>query len=132
MSSRPNLVEWKPGKIIGKFEESPPDVTKETWAPEKATTTFYLMDVTTQTCRVTLKLGWCSHGKILRLPDGKSACLSWKTVIVIDPADWSLEAVGEFNCKHPPRDWLLLNNDLYAILDTQIVRIKNFHVERDP
>ena len=127
-----DLVEWKPSKIIGKFEESPPDVTKETWAPEKATTTFYLMDVTTQTCRVTLKLGRCSHGKILRLPDGKIACLSWKTVIVIDPADWSFEAVGEFDCKPPPRDWLLLNNDLYAILDTQIVRIKNFHVERDP
>ena len=120
-----NLVEWKPGKIVGRIEQWPDGITKATWAPEKATSTFYLMDVQTQTCEVTLKLQRCSSGKLLRLPNGKIACTSFQTMLVIDPSDWSVEVVGRFDCAGAIRDWILLGDDLYVILDTRIVRLSN-------
>lgn len=114
-----NLVEWQPGKIIGRIEEWPDD-------PGKATSTFFLMDVEAQTCRVTLRLGLRSYGPLLRLPSGNIACLSWKHVIVVDPADWSYRVVGRFDCERPVRDWRLLGTDLYMILDTELGRLRNF------
>ena len=121
-----SLVEWEPGKVVGRIEQWPSDVTRATWAPEKATATFFLIDVGAQTCETTLRLGRCSSGKLLRLPNGKLACMSWRTLLLIDPADWSVNVVGTFDCEAPPRDWILLGNDLYVILDTELVRIPEF------
>jgi len=115
------LVEWRPGKVVGRCEHVPP-------GSQETVSTFYLLDVEAQTCQVTLQLPEPGHGRLLRLPNGKIASLCRNAVLVIDPSDWSLQPLGEFDCQRPPSDWLLLGNDLYVILDTELARGRDFQL----
>lgn len=111
------LIEWKPGMILGRFTEN------ET-SPEEAMTTFYLMDVEAQNCQPVLQLPGVPQNRMIRLRNGMIGCLFDERMTLIDPAAGRADVVGQFDM--PPRDWMLLHDDLYAILGQEIHRFTGF------
>jgi len=120
------IVEWRPAKIVGRIVQWPPDEKEHKWAPEKAVTSFYLMDVEKQTVERTVTVARSAghNTRMIRLPNGKLACLFYDVVVLVDPADWSFEVIGKLDVV--PRDWIMLGDDLYLILDTQLACIRDF------
>lgn len=106
------IIEWEPGKIFGRFTEN------------EATTTFYVMDVEKQTCETILQFPGVPQNRMIKLTNGKIGSLFGERMILVDPRAGKAETAGEF--ASPPRDWMLLNHDLYAILDAEIHTMPDF------
>jgi hypothetical protein len=111
------LIEWKPGKIVGRFTENEE-------LKQDAMSTFYVMDVESQTCETILQVPGVPQNRMIRLSNGKIGSLFDERMIHIDPDAGTAEIAGEF--ASPPRDWLILNEDLYVILGTEIHRMPGF------
>jgi len=120
------IIEWRPGKIFGKVVRWPPDPAEHKSAPEKAVTTFYIMDVETLKVEMVLDIPYSGGQNIrmIRLTSGKIATLFENLLLLVNPADRTYEIKGKFESN--PRDWIMLGDDLYLILDTQLGRIRNF------
>ena len=115
------LVNWRGTQVVGKVNVGFTDRSHQLPLRDNVTTTLYRYNVETNTCEVGLRIAGEYSGSLLCLASGMIACHLGPKVILIDPTDWSHRAVGTFD--ETPRDWILLGDDLYAILGTGIVRV---------
>ena len=109
-------------------ESSPGRVVVRVRVPEGAR--FGLLDVVAQELDLKLTVPGFPRGKLLRLPDGRIASCQSGAIVIIDPTDWSWEAVGVLRPLTEgkalvPRDWVLLGSDLCLYCDTQLGRIRD-------
>ena len=111
------IIEWEPGRIVGRF-------TEDEQSPADAVTTFYTMDVEAQTCETILQLPGVPQQRMIRLDNGSIGCLFGDRILLIDPGARTCEAAGTVDS--PPRDWMILNDDLYVILGQEIHRMPGF------
>lgn len=111
------VCEWEPGQVI--------------YCVTSARDGKYgVLDVTRQTIDLRLHIPGLPKGKLLRLPDGRIGSIQSGAIILIDPSDWTWEAVGMLRPitdgrALAPRDWVVLGDDLYLYCDTQLGRIRN-------
>lgn len=112
-SEQSHIVEWRPGLISGYI----PD-------PSSGGVAFYLFDVERREVRVGYQHIGSVHGKLLKLSNGLIGFLDANTVWTLDPETWRASPVGRLN--QPPRDWMILGQDLYLILNTYVARVQEF------
>ncbi|MBI3919973.1 MAG: hypothetical protein HY318_01045 [Armatimonadetes bacterium] len=108
------LVEWRPGLVVGYIA----DLDADNFA-------FYLFDVRQQKVEVGLRQEGNLHGKLLKLPDGMIGFLEGDVAWCLDPDTWRASPFGRL--PRPPRDWMVLGQDLYLVLNTHAARVRDIH-----
>ena len=106
------LVEWRSGLIVGRFD------TAHHGGPEVV---FFLLDVVSQRMLDTRRVSGTSAGRLLRLPDGHLLGYHNGGIYRLDPEAWSFEPL--FRLGPAPRDWRVVTGEIYAFLDTRLVRL---------
>jgi len=108
------VVEWQPGKIVGRLRAQGKS------APEEV---FYILDLASQQVESTFRLAGKSASRLLRMPDDRLLGYHNGGIYRLDPATWTLEPAVKLDI--PPRDWRIVNGQVYAILGTHLVRLKD-------
>jgi len=103
------VVEWKPGKAVGRL------------SCEGNETVFFLLDVASQEIESMRRFPGHSACRLLTLPDESLLLYHDGCVCKLSPADWALEPVARLEV--PPRDWRVVEGQVYAFLDTRLVRL---------
>ena len=111
------VCEWEPGSVI---------VRVNTAAGAK----YGLLNVAEQKIEFPLTLPGPGRGKLLRLPGGHIAALHRGAIVLLDPSDWTWRVAGrlrpiEDGKPLEPRDWVLLDDDLYLCCETRLGRISS-------
>jgi hypothetical protein len=115
------LVEWKPGLVVGRCA-APKLFAGQPGFPPADETTFFLLDTEEGKSAVKLKLpGAPTPRGLLRLPDGRLLSNQSGDLHLIDPATWQARHLGKLDCA--PRDWTLLGSDLYLIAGAGLRRL---------
>ena len=108
------VVEWRPGKIVGRLR------AQETSGTE---TVFYILDVASQQVESTFRLPGKSASRLLCLTDGQLLGYHNGGVYRLNPAAWAFTPVCKLDT--PPRDWRIVKGQVYAFLETRLVRLTN-------
>ncbi len=115
------IAPWRGTQVVGKVIEGITDRAHKLPLRENVGTTFYRYDAATNTPSVGPRIEGEHRGRLLCRKDGMIVCCIDRMVMLVDPTDWSTRTVGTLD--ESPRDWILLGEDLYAILGTEIARV---------
>jgi len=108
------VVEWQRGKIVGRLSARAP------CGPEAV---FFVLDLAAQRVESSFRLPGTSECRLLRLPDGRLLGYHDGGLYRLDPATWRFEPIARL--KVAPRDWRIVNGQVFALLDTHLVRLTN-------
>jgi len=119
------LVEWKPGLVVGRCV-SPRLAGGRPAYPGANETTFFLVDAEEgRSLGVRLRLpGAPAPRGLLRLSDGRLLSLHGGAAHVVDPESWTARELGKFDC--PVTACFLLGEDLYLLSGTSLRRVRAF------
>jgi len=106
------MVEWQPGKVVGRFTAA------RDREPEAM---FFVLDVASQEILTTYRLSGSGAARLLLLPDGRLLGHHEGGIYRLDPEQWSFEPV--YTLATAPRDWCVVDGQVYAFLDTRLVRL---------
>lgn len=109
-----SVVEWRPGRVVGRFS---------TARDRGHEALFFLLDVASQKVLGTYRLPGRSEAPLLCLPDGHLIGYHDGGIYKLDPAKWAFEPVCKLGTA--PRDWCVVEGQVYAFLGTRLVRITN-------
>ena len=88
-----------------------------------AVTVFFVLDVVTQKLEGTFLLPGRSECRLLHLPQGQLLGCHDEIIYRLNPVTWEFETVAKLHTT--PRDWGIVGGEVYAFLDTRLVRSVN-------
>ena len=106
------LVEWRPGLVVGRFNAA---------RDAEPAALYFILDVAAQEILSTFRLPGRSSARLLLLPDGGLLGYHDEGLYRLDPEQWAFEAVCALPT--PPRDWRVVDGEVYAFLDTRLARL---------
>ena len=115
MAGGGEVVEWQPGKVVGR--------NRAAEGTNSAETIFYILDVASQQVESVFRLAGSSSNRLLPLPDGRLWGYHDGGVFRLDPETWTFEPVCQLD--KPPRDWRIVNGQIFAFHDTHLVRYED-------
>jgi hypothetical protein len=115
MAGGGEVVEWQPGKVVGR--------NRAAEGTSSAETIFYILDVASQQVESVFRLAGSSSNRLLPLPDGRLWGYHDGGVFRLDPETWTFEPVCQLD--KPPRDWRIVNGQIFAFHDTHLVRYED-------